>query len=274
MTRIDRILSEMTPPNYGGADMNLPSKIKRIWIDPDLKSRPHNKPRIKVFGADGKEMSVSVGDDPKVLDGSDFLKTQFSSLKDWIKLNQELIIKFGNKQITKDDLDHPNTGLKKYTKSKDGDKEITVEPYTKTDGTDVDGYTYTRTDRKEAHMTRIDKILRERDSTSTLRFVDAKSLIGRRALTLAGSHMQTGNERLVVLNGDKLYCTIEKVSGYNIAGSWIARFGLEEFSSLQPSLEACKTWFVTGIKGVLWCADTYWVNKYFPVNRISKALGS
>ena len=85
-------------------------------------------------------------------------------------------------------------------------------------------------------MTRIDDILQEASKQfSQLSFVDSKSPSGKKALTLYGAKIQTGNERFVVLDNGKIYCTIER-----LGSGWAAKFGLEELSAIQPSLEACK----------------------------------
>lgn len=82
-------------------------------------------------------------------------------------------------------------------------------------------------------MSRIDSIMHE--AADSLRFIDPRSVTGRRTLTLQGSKLRTGNEHLLVLDGSTLYCTIEKAPS-----GWAARFGLQELSQVQPTLEACK----------------------------------
>lgn len=81
-------------------------------------------------------------------------------------------------------------------------------------------------------MSRIDRILFESDE---LKFVDPRTPKGKRILTLQGNHLRTGNEHLLVLDGDRLYCTIEKCNS-----GWTARFGLQEVSEVYPTLESCK----------------------------------
>lgn len=82
-------------------------------------------------------------------------------------------------------------------------------------------------------MSRIDNIMHE--AADSLRFIDPKSATGRRTLTLQGNNIRTGNEHLLVLDGSTLYCTIEKAPS-----GWAARFGLQELSQVQPTLDACK----------------------------------
>lgn len=86
-------------------------------------------------------------------------------------------------------------------------------------------------------MSRVEKILHE--SEQTIRFIDPKSAKGRRILTLQGANVRTGNEHLLAVEGDRLVCTIEKMPG-----GWAARFGLQELSTVEPTLDSCKEMIV------------------------------
>jgi hypothetical protein len=88
-------------------------------------------------------------------------------------------------------------------------------------------------------MARVDDILREAREQETIRFIDPKTPTGRRALTLQGSKFCTGNEHLLAMRGDTLYCTIEKMPD-----GWAARFGLQELSAVELTLDACKEMIV------------------------------
>ena len=67
-----------------------------------------------------------------------------------------------------------------------------------------------------------------------LSFVDAKSELGRKAIIAEGTCPPTGVEDVVALNGDHLYCIIERVDD-----GWVGWMSEHETTATHATIEAC-----------------------------------
>lgn len=70
-----------------------------IWIDSEGKDRTlkHNTPRVKVK-VDGKTVSISISENPKILAGKDFRHS--AEVLKWISKYHDILMQHWNKEIT------------------------------------------------------------------------------------------------------------------------------------------------------------------------------